>query len=61
MANFAVLDSSNVVENVIVAETMEIAEEVTGKTCVEFSEENPAYIGGAYDPVKDEFVVPSAE
>ena len=34
MANFAVLDSE-VVENVIVADTLEIAEQVTGKECVE--------------------------
>jgi len=34
MATFATLDHNNTVDNVIVAETKEIAEDVTGKTCV---------------------------
>jgi|688.fasta_scaffold2183934_1 hypothetical protein len=34
MATFAVLDHENNVSNVIVAETREVAEDVTGKTCV---------------------------
>jgi hypothetical protein len=44
MSNFAVING-NIVENIIVADTKEIAEEATGKTCVECSEENPAVIG----------------
>ena len=44
MANFAVING-NIVENIIVADTKEIAEEATGKTCVEYTEENPAIIG----------------
>jgi len=47
MATFAVIDS-NIVENVIVADTKEIAEEVTGKECIEYTEENPAQIGWTY-------------
>lgn len=34
MAIFAVLDHENNVSNVIVAETREVAEDVTGKTCI---------------------------
>jgi hypothetical protein len=34
MANFAVLDHDEYVSNVIVAESREIAEDVTGKTCI---------------------------
>ena len=46
MANFAVLDGENVL-NTIVADSKAIAEEVTGKTCVEFTTE-PAETGGTY-------------
>lgn len=46
MANFAVLDGENVI-NTIVADSKAIAEEITGKTCVEFTTE-PAEAGGTY-------------
>ncbi len=46
MANFAVLDGENVI-NTIVAESKAIAEEVTGKTCVEFTTDR-AEVGGTY-------------
>lgn len=48
MANYAVLNNNNIVENIIVADTKEIAEEVTGKTCVEYTDSNPAGIGWSY-------------
>ena len=48
MANFAVI-KDGVVTNVIVADTKEIAELVTGLTCVEYTEEKPAGIGWTYD------------
>lgn len=47
MANYAVING-NIVENIIVADTKEIAEEVTGKTCIEYTDENPAGIGWTY-------------
>ena len=34
MPRFAVLTAENTVENYVVADTLEIAEEVTGATCV---------------------------
>lgn len=46
MANFAVLDGENI-SNIIVAESKAIAEEVTGKVCVEFTIEL-AEPGGTY-------------
>jgi len=46
MANFAVLDGENII-NTIVAESKTVAEEITGKTCVEFTTQN-AEIGGTY-------------
>lgn len=46
MPNFAVLDGKNVL-NTIIAESKAVAEEVTGKTCVEFTTEN-AESGGTY-------------
>lgn len=46
MANFAVIDGNDVI-NTIVADSKAIAEEVTGLTCVEFTDE-PAETGGTY-------------
>ncbi len=55
MANFAVLDGENVL-NTIVAESKAIAEEVTGKTCVEFTTERAeaggTRVGGVFIPRK---------
>jgi hypothetical protein len=56
MANFAVI-VENVVVNVIVADTKEIAELVTSETCVEYTEENPAGIGYTYE--NGTFIYPS--
>ncbi len=47
MATFAVV-TDGLVENCIVADSLEIAQEVTGLTCVEYTEENPAGIGFTY-------------
>lgn len=48
MANFAVIENG-IVTNTIVADSKAIAEEVTGKTCVEYTFSNPACIGLGYD------------
>jgi hypothetical protein len=48
MADFAVVEN-NIVLNTIVAESKAIAEEVTGKTCIQYTEANPAHIGLGYD------------
>lgn len=48
MANFAVIEDGKVL-NTILADSKAIAEEVTGKTCVEYTTENPACIGLGYD------------
>lgn len=48
MANYAVI-KDGIVDNVIVADTKEIAETVTGLTCIEYTDENPAGIGWTYD------------
>ena len=48
MANYAVI-SGNSVTNTIVADTKAVAEEVTGLTCVEYTDANPAGIGYTYD------------
>lgn len=58
MATFAVL-SENVVTNVIVADTKEIAEQVCG-TVAEYTLENPAGIGWTYDPETGTFTNPEA-
>lgn len=48
MANFAIIEDGKVT-NTILADSKAIAEEVTGKTCVEFTYANPAIIGLGYD------------
>ena len=48
MATFAVLDELSTVSNTILAETLEDAERITGATCVEYTETNPAVIGLKY-------------
>jgi hypothetical protein len=58
MTNYAVLNN-NTVTNVIVADTKEIAETVTGSTCVEYTNENPASIGWTYDG--ENFIAPVVE
>ena len=55
MANYAVLNG-NIVENIIVADSLEIAETITEKTCVEYTQENAAFIGWIYDGAN--FVAP---
>jgi hypothetical protein len=59
MANYAVI-KDGVVNNVIVADTKEIAETVTGLTCVEVPNESWAPgIGWSYDGA--EFTAPVVE
>jgi hypothetical protein len=55
MALYAVLEENSVV-NVIIAESKEIAEELTEKVCKEYTVDNLAVqIGGTYDFVKNKF------
>ena len=59
MANFAVIEYG-IVTNTLIAESKESAEDATGKSCVEYTESNVAYIGLGYSkgvfeqPVFDE-------
>lgn len=48
MTKFAIIDTSNNVSNIIVAESLEIAQEATGATCVELPEYEFG-IGDSYD------------
>lgn len=48
MANFAIIDGINVI-NTIVAESKIIAEEITGKTCIEFTDIDNAEPNGTYE------------
>ena len=49
MAMFAVLDENKQVINTIVADTLEIAEEATKATCIEFTYDSPAFIYSTWD------------
>ena len=48
MGRFAVIDSGNV-SNIIVADTKEIAEQATGKVCIEYTENDIVHIGMKWD------------
>lgn len=48
MATFAVIENG-LVSNVIVADTLEIAQSVVGGLCVEYTTETPAGIGWLYN------------
>jgi hypothetical protein len=48
MATYAVIENNKVI-NKIIADTIEIAEEVTGKTCVEYNETKTVDIDFSYD------------
>lgn len=48
MANFAVIEDG-IVTNIIVCDSKATAENVTGKVCVEYTNENPAVIGLGYN------------
>jgi hypothetical protein len=49
MPKYIVLNN-NIVENTILADSLEIAETVTGKTCIEFpSEDFLVHMGDSYD------------
>jgi hypothetical protein len=47
MANYAVIED-NIVINTIIAESKEIAEQISEQTCIEYTDENPAIIGLGY-------------
>lgn len=46
MGKFAVIDGQDII-NIIEAETLEVAQTATGKTCIQFTNE-PAGTGGTY-------------
>lgn len=58
MKKFAIINGDTV-NNIIVADTKEIAEEITQCVCIEYTEENPAGIGWTYDGTS--FVPPVTE
>lgn len=49
MATYAVLNSENVVTNKIVADSIELAQEITGSTCVEYENPLEVEIGFTWD------------
>jgi hypothetical protein len=51
MATFAVIHGDTV-SNVIVCESKELAEQVAGGLCIEYTPENPAGIGWTWDGEK---------
>ena len=60
MITYAVLDGDTVI-NIIVADSQDIAEQVTGKECIVYTEENPAVINGTYNRKQKVFVPADVE
>jgi hypothetical protein len=58
MATYAVIENGTVI-NVIVADSKEIAEQVTEKTCLEYTEEAPLGIGWYWLDAAGGYVSPS--
>lgn len=56
MAKFAVISGKSVI-NTIVADSKEIAENITGQLCIEFSDN--VNIGYIYDPETNTFAMPT--
>jgi len=49
MAKFVVLNSENIVENIIIASSLSVAEDVTKATCVLINSEDNVQIGYTYN------------
>lgn len=58
MANYAVIENGTVV-NTILADSKEIAEEVTKKECIESTEENQIAIGWYWSAEHNKYIMPS--
>ena len=57
MRNFAVIENE-IITNVIIADTIEIAEEVTGKTCMLLEEDSRLGIGWFWDEANNCYLSP---
>lgn len=58
MTKYAVI-KENIVDNLIIANTLEDAELVTNANCIEYTDENPACIGWTWDGTN--FIPPLVE
>lgn len=57
MATYAVIENGTVI-NVIVADSKEIAEQVTGLECVEYDETSPLQVGATWNEQYSKYVNP---
>jgi hypothetical protein len=48
MSTFAIIENNKVI-NTIDAPSLEVAQEATGQTCIEYTNSNPASIGYTWD------------
>lgn len=60
MARFAVLNGSTV-SNLIVADSLQVAESIVKATCIEIPKDSDASIGDTYDSTTQEFIKPTNE
>jgi hypothetical protein len=58
MYSYAIVENGTVI-NTIIADSKEIAESVTGKECVEYTDENPMGIGWTWSDSHNKYIEPS--
>ena len=58
MANYAVIDNQTVI-NTIVADSLEVAQEVTGQTCIEYTDEAPLGVNWYWDTTANAYIQPA--
>ena len=58
MKSYAVIENGTVI-NVILSDSKEIAEEITQKLCIEYTEESPLAIGYCWLDSIQKYVIPS--
>lgn len=57
MATYAVIENGTVID-AILADSKEIAEQVSGKECIEYTEENPLGIGWYWKEEYNKYIYP---
>jgi len=58
MAKYAVINNEKVI-NIIVADSLEIAQEVTGSICIEYTSEAPLEINWYWDDTANNYIMPA--
>jgi hypothetical protein len=58
MAKYAVINNKTVI-NIISADSLEVAQEVTGNVCIEYTDEAPLQISWYWDDTANNYIMPA--